>query len=140
MRLLAIGIFLMLPALDLDADEKLIIDKDFSTDTNETPWIEVPIPELDHQLPVRPLFEDPRNGASAFKIKYQAGFTNTWRTHGTVHGMYVLDGILRTHKGDFGLGNFVWFPEGERMFHGATDDNDVVFIFLTNKHFDINYE
>jgi hypothetical protein len=26
------------------------------------------------------------------------------------------------------------------MFHGATEENDAVFIFITNKKFDIHYE
>jgi len=133
-------VLLMLVDISLAADEKLIIDEHFSIDTNETPWVKVPIAELNHQLPLKPLYEDPRSGASASKIKYEAGFTNTWHSHGTGHGMYVLDGILRTSKGDYGPGEFVWFPEGARMFHGATEENDVTFIFVTNKHFDIHYE
>lgn len=115
-------------------------NKEFSVDTNAIPWSLIPIPELDHQLPVKPLIQDAETGMSAMKIKYEAGFTNKWHTHNTGHGMYVLDGILNTHKGAFGPGEFVWFPEGERMFHGATDDNDVIFIFMTNKQFDIHYE
>jgi hypothetical protein len=31
----------------------------------------------------------------------------------------VLEGELVTHKGTFGPGSFVWFPEGEVMEHGA---------------------
>ena len=111
-----------------------------SVDTNTVPWSLIPIPELDHHLPVKPLIEDSETGMSAIKIKYEAGFTNTWHTHTTGHGMYVLDGVLRTHKGSFGPGEFIWFPEGERMYHGASDENDAVFIFITNKKFDIHYE
>ena len=53
--------------------------------------------------------------------------------------MYVLDEILKTHAGSFGPGSFVWFPEGMEMEHGATQDNDVTFLFITNKPFDIIY-
>ena len=49
--------------------------------------------------------------------------------------MYVLDGILKTNAGSFGPGSFVWFPEGMEMEHGATQDNDVTFLFITNKPF-----
>lgn len=108
--------------------------------TNEIPWSLVPIPELGHQLPVKQLIDDPDTGMSILKIKYEAGFTNTWHTHHCAHGMYVLDGILNTSKGRFGPGEFVWFAEGERMFHGATEDNDAVFLFITNKPFDITFE
>jgi quercetin dioxygenase-like cupin family protein len=111
-----------------------------SVDTNSVPWSHAPIPELDHQLPIKPLLNDAETGVSVMKIKYEAGFTNTWHTHNTGHGMYVLDGILDTSKGQFSPGEFVWFPEGERMFHGATEENDAVFIFITNKKFDIHYE
>ncbi|PHS73540.1 MAG: DUF4437 domain-containing protein [Cycloclasticus sp.] len=104
------------------------------------PWMLVPIPELNHQLPVKPLLNDPDTGMLIKKIKYAAGFTNTWHTHNCAHGMYILDGILNTHKGNFGPGEFIWFPEGERMFHGATQEVDVTFLFITNKPFDIHFE
>ena len=47
--------------------------------------------------------------------------------------------VLVTHKGKFGPGNFVWFPEGEVMEHGASADGDVVVVFITNKPFRIDY-
>jgi hypothetical protein len=50
-----------------------------------------------------------------------------------------LDGILQTHAGSFGPGGFVWFPEGMEMEHGATQDNDVTFLFIANKPLDIHY-
>lgn len=111
-----------------------------SVNTNKIPWMHMPMPELDHQLPIKILAADPETGMSVMKIKYEAGFTNTWHTHNCAHGMYVLDGILETSKGSFGPGEFVWFPEGERMFHGATKENGVTYLFITNKKFDINYE
>lgn len=111
-----------------------------SIDTNKMPWSYIPIPELNHQLPVKLLLDDPETGMSILKMKYTAGFTNAWHTHKCAHGMYVLDGTLNTHKGTFGPGEFVWFPEGERMFHGATEENDVIFLFITNKPFDIHFE
>src|SRR4029453_14750218 len=44
---------------------------------------------------------------------------------------------LKTHAGIFGPGNFVWFPEGMLMEHGATEDGAVTTLFITNKPFDI---
>ena len=44
-----------------------------------------------------------------------------------------------THKGTFGPGSFVWFPEGEAMEHGAKAEGDVIALFITNKPFDIHY-
>jgi quercetin dioxygenase-like cupin family protein len=111
-----------------------------TVNTNKVPWQKIPIPELNHELPVKMLIDDPDTGMSVMKVKYEAGFTTTWHTHHCAHGMYVLEGILNTHKGTFGPGEFVWFPEGERMFHGATDENDVTYLFIVNKPFDIQFE
>lgn len=108
-------------------------------DTNAMGWGVLPIPELNHDLPVKALVDDPDTGMSVLKIVYEAGFTNTWHTHNCAHGMYVLDGILVTHVGSFGPGSFVWFPEGELMHHGATPENDVTLLFITNKPFDIHF-
>jgi hypothetical protein len=38
--------------------------------------------------------------------------TNPWHWHNGAHGIYILAGTLRTHAGTFGLGSFLWFPEG----------------------------
>ena len=48
-------------------------------------------------------------------VRYPAGVINPLHTHPCGHGMYVLEGQLVTHKGTFGPGYFVWFPEGETM-------------------------
>ena len=64
--------------------------------------------------------------------------------HERLHDMfYVLEGTLTMRLGDetceLGPGSFVWFPEGMMMEHGATQDNDVTLLFITNKPFDIHY-
>ena len=110
-----------------------------SWDTNTMPWEIRHIDELDGDLAAKQLIEDPDTGMSVMKMKYFAGFTNEWHTHPCAHGMYVLDGILKTHAGSFGPGSFVWFPEGMEMEHGATQDNDVTFLFIANKPLDIHY-
>ena len=53
--------------------------------------------------------------------------------------MYVLEGTLVTHDGQYGPGHFVWFPEGSVMEHGATAEQDVTVLFITNKPFEIHY-
>jgi quercetin dioxygenase-like cupin family protein len=110
-----------------------------SVDTNTMPWGENYIEQIQASIPVKALIDDPDTGMSVSKIKYVAGFTNVWHRHHCAHGMYVLDGMLKTHAGDFGPGSFVWFPEGMLMEHGATQDNDVTLLFITNKPFDIRY-
>jgi quercetin dioxygenase-like cupin family protein len=53
--------------------------------------------------------------------------------------MFVLEGTLLTQEGEYSPGNFVWFPEGMVMEHGATAERDVIVLFITNKRFEIHY-
>ncbi|MEX5237518.1 cupin domain-containing protein [Kocuria arenosa] len=105
----------------------------------EGEWIKIPIPELETELDAMPLIDDPDTGMSVMKMTYRAGHTTTWHTHPCAHGMYVLEGTLVTHQGSFGPGSFVWFPEGGKMQHGATPEEDVTFLFILNKPFGINF-
>ena len=111
----------------------------FSIDTNKQPWERRDLAEIGASFFVKPLIVDGETGMRVTKICYKAGFTNTSHWHNCAHGMYVLDGVLVTSAGSFGPGNFVWFPEGVTMFHGAQGDNDVTFLFFTNKPFDIHF-
>ncbi len=86
------------------------------------------------------LIIDPDTGMEVRLVKYPAGVTNKLHTHPCSHGMYVLEGTLVTHDGQYGPGSFVWFPEGQVMEHGATADTDVVVLFITNKPFEIHYK
>ena len=110
-----------------------------SVDTNTMPWGELYIEQLKIGIPVKQLISDPETGMSVSKITYKAGFTNVWHRHNCAHGMYVLDGILKTLADSIWPSSFVWFPEGMLMEHGATQDNDVTLLFITNKPFDIRY-
>ena len=109
-------------------------------DTHAMPWEERVIPELGKALFAKRFLEDPETGVTVRLVKYPAGFTNTWHTHPCAHGMFVLEGTLVTHDGTFGPGSFVWFPEGMLMQHGATQDQDVTVLFITNKTFEIHYQ
>lgn len=108
-------------------------------DSSRLPWNLFVVPQTGAEIPSKDLFADPDTGMQVLLMRYPAGFTNQWHTHSHAHGMFVLDGVLKTHEGEFGPGNFVWFPEGGWMEHGATADNDVTFLFITNKPFDISY-
>ena len=68
------------------------------------------------------LFSDPETGMMVRLVRYPAGVINPNHTHPCGHGMFVLEGNLVTHRGSFGPGSFVWFPEGEAMEHGASAD------------------
>lgn len=108
-------------------------------DANAMEWTERPNEAAGRSLYSKRLFEDPETGVKVNITKYPAGFINPNHFHHCAHGMFVLSGILHTSEGDFGPGEFVWFPEGKAMWHGATPDQDVQVIFVTNKKFDINY-
>ncbi len=106
---------------------------------NDAPWEERFNEKLGRSLFRKTLFDDPETGAEIRLVRYPAGVVNPRHTHPCGHGMYVLSGRLATHKGTFGPGTFVWFPEGEAMEHGATPEGDVTVLFVTNKRFRIDY-
>ena len=106
---------------------------------NELPWVEKPNEKVPGSHYSKSLINDEETGVKISITKYPAGFINPKHTHPCAHGMYVLKGILHTSKGDFGPDSFVWFPEGETMWHGATENQDVEVVFITNKKFEINY-
>ena len=116
------------------AESKLI-----SFDVSALPWEERYNEFLGKTLYRKNLITDPETGMEIRIVKYPAGVINKLHTHPCAHGMYVLEGTLVTHAGSFGPGNFVWFPEGETMEHGATTNEDVVVLFITNKPFEIHY-
>jgi quercetin dioxygenase-like cupin family protein len=79
---------------------------------------------------MKPLFTKSRSGPHVVLVRYPAGTMNPAHSHPTGHGMYVLKGRLVTHRGTFGPGTYVWFPPGETMTHGATEDGDSVVLFI----------
>ncbi len=112
----------------------------FIVNTHEIPWTECFNEKIGRALFRKELYEDPETGMLIRLVRYPAGVINPWHTHPCGHGMYVLEGTLVTHKGTFGPGTFVWFPEGERMEHGASAEGDVTVVFITNKAFRIDYQ
>jgi quercetin dioxygenase-like cupin family protein len=108
-------------------------------DTNAAPWQDRFNEKTGRMLYRKLLLQDPDTGMEIFVLRYPAGVTIPWHTHPCAHGMYVLEGTLVTHAGSFGPGSFVWFPEGMEMHHGATAENDVTMLFITNKPMAINY-
>jgi quercetin dioxygenase-like cupin family protein len=108
-------------------------------DTTSMPWEERYQAALGKSNFRKLLLQDADTGMEIRLLRYPAGFVATWHTHTCAHGMYVLEGTLVTHAGRFGPGGFVWFPEGTLMEHGATAEEDVVMLFITNKKFDIHF-
>ena len=114
-------------------------DSFFAINTSEQPWEERFNEKLGRALFRKDLYTDANTGAEIRLVRYPAGVINPSHTHPCGHGMYVLEGTLVTHKGSFGPGTFVWFPEGEVMEHGASAEGDVTVLFITNKSFRIDY-
>ena len=72
--------------------------------------------------------------------RYPKGYYKTWHRHTMGHGIFVLEGKLRTEDGIYGAGSFVWFPEGMVTRHGATDEEDCIFLFISSVSGDIIFE
>lgn len=108
-------------------------------DSAALPWEQRPNEKIGRSLFRKNLIIDPDTGMEVRLVRYPAGIVNPSHTHPCAHGMYVLEGTLQTHDGQFGPGHFVWFPEGSVMEHGATADGDVTVLFITNKRFEIHY-
>jgi len=109
-------------------------------DSNALPWEERPNEKIGRSLYRKNLIVDPDTGMEVRLVRYPAGTVNPLHTHPCAHGMYVLEGTLVTHEGQYGPGHFVWFPEGSLMEHGATAGQDVTVLFITNKRFEIHYQ
>lgn len=110
-----------------------------SVDANAQEWEERFNEQTGKNLYRKDLYADPDTGMEVRLVRYPAGFVNPLHTHHCAHGMYVLQGTLVTREGQFGPGSFVWFPEGHVMEHGATAQEAVTVLFITNKPFDIHY-
>ena len=111
----------------------------YAIDTSKMPWEERFNEKIGRALFRKDLYTDPATGAEIRIVRYPAGVINPAHTHPCGHGMYVLAGTLVTHKGQFGPGHFVWFPEGEVMEHGASSSGDTTVLFITNKAFRMDY-
>jgi quercetin dioxygenase-like cupin family protein len=121
--------------------EDVMIDSTsfFALDTGSLPWETRTNPHLPAPIFRKLLHTDQETGMLFQLVRYPCGVVNPTHTHPCAHAMYVLEGTLVTHKGRFGPGSFVWFPEGEVMWHGASADGDVTVLLVSNKSFSIHY-
>ena len=86
------------------------------------------------------LVNDENTGIKMKLMIYPKGFNTRWHTHPCAHGIYVLRGKLKTDKGLYGPGSFVWFPEGVLAEHGSTEEEDVEMLFITHRSFEIHFQ
>ena len=113
--------------------------KPLCTNTTAMPWEERPNDVTGMSYYRKLLNIDEETGARVSLHFYPRGFWTPWHTHPCSHGMYVLEGILKTNEGSYGPGSFVWFPEGVVAEHGASEFTDLTVLFVTNKSFAINF-
>lgn len=111
----------------------------FSINTASMAWEERPNPKVGRSLYRKKLIEDYDTGMKINILKYPAGFVTPLHRHHCAHGIYVMEGILKTAEGTFGPSSFIWFTEGDIAEHGATAESDVIVMFITNKTFNIEY-
>ena len=107
--------------------------KMLALDTEAMPWEEHPEPKVGRSFFSKTLMQDPDTGMGIKLIKYPAGYMTPWHDHPCSHGIYVLEGTVKTHEGCYGPGSFIWSPEGSLAEHGAAAGEDVVILFITNK-------
>ncbi len=101
---------------------------------NEMEWIDLGGGHLD-----KAMVTDSKTGMLVNVSFYPKGYQMGWHKHTCAHGMYIIKGSMQTNLGLVKEGEFVWFPEGEEMDHGATALEDCTFLFITNAPFDIEY-
>jgi len=111
----------------------------FALDSTALPWEQRTNPHLPAPIFRKVLHTDAETGVFFQLVRYPRGIINPSHTHPCSHAIYVLEGTLVTHRGSYGPGAFVWFPEGEVMAHGAGTDGDVIVLLVSNKPFEIHY-
>ena len=116
--------------------------KRFSLDTKTMPWKEEISNSTGQTLLKKYLLEsDGDTGMCIEIITYPKGYMNNWHRHPCSHSMLVLRGKLQTEDGHiYKEGDFIHFPEGDLMRHGATAEEDCEILFITNKKFAMIYE
>lgn len=100
-------------------------------------WIKVEQPEGAFFWD-KPMIQD-ETGMVAIMTRYPKGYWKPYHRHTCSHGIYVFSGKLKTDDGIYGPGSFVWHPAGYKCGHGATEDEECVFLFVANKPFDIEF-
>ncbi len=80
---------------------------------------------------------DEKTGMIVNVSKYGKGYKMGPHTHTCAHGILVLEGRMETSIGTVHAGEFVWFPAGVVMDHGAPEDEECTFLFITNAPFDL---
>ncbi|MCB2292702.1 cupin domain-containing protein [Clostridium algoriphilum] len=78
--------------------------------TNMMPWEKRFNAESQFFMYRKMLMVDPDTNIMIRINRYPAGYVTPWHTHHCAHGMYVMEGTLKTEDGCYGPGNFIWWP------------------------------
>lgn len=87
----------------------------------------------------KPLVEDKDMEVSIVMNRYPAGFQTVTHTHPCGHGLYILEGQIKTNGSVYGPETLIWYPEGCVAEHGATQHDDATVLLISNKAFSIHY-
>lgn len=117
-------------------DEQML--KALNFDTGPEGWVEVESPP-GQKFYDKVMISDPETGMIVNLTRYPKGYTKILHRHTCSHGIYVISGKLKTSDGIYGPGSFVWHPAGYVCEHGATEDEDCLFLFVANRPFDIEF-
>jgi quercetin dioxygenase-like cupin family protein len=93
------------------------------------------------QVRVMPLFAaNEARRASAASVTFEPGARTVWHTHPRGQTLIILAGNGRVQRWGgpietLGAGDVVWFPPGEKHWHGAAPDSAMTHI-ATQEHLD----
>lgn len=112
--------------------------KEFSAEREGIGWIATPTVHNDSDYG-KYFYIDPETGVLLKENLYPRGMKTPWHRHTHAHGMYVLAGKIKTNKGLYGPGTFIWWPAGSVAEHGATATEDARMFFMTTGTFDLDF-
>ncbi len=85
------------------------------------------------------LVSDKETGMIINATRYPKGYYKPRHVHPMSHGMMILEGRMKTETGIYEPGDFIWDPAGLITSHGATDEEDVLYLFIATQPFQIEY-
>ena len=80
----------------------MITGKIVVVNQSDIDWSEILTERIGRPFHVKNLFDEPETGMNVTLLRYPAGLINPHHTHPCGHGIYVLEGKLVTHRGEFG--------------------------------------
>lgn len=113
--------------------------QEFSSEREGIGWISTPDVVHGDSDYGKYFYTDPETGVLLKENFYPRGKNTPWHWHTHAHGIYILDGKIRTNKGLYGAGTFLWWPAGAVAEHGAIETEDARMYFMTTGTFDLNF-